>query len=341
LLEAQGDLRAAETYRERAFATPIVRTAPYRGTGEPLRLLVLLAAHGGNIVTTLLFDDHQVEAISLVTDSYRDGMPLPPHDLIFNAIGDADRAAPTLAIAERVAAASSAPLLNPPAAVLHTRRSDIGRLAAIAGVTAPRTELVPRAGITSAALAARGFAFPVLLRAPGFHMGEHFALVARPDELAGALAALPGDEILVIAYLDARGADGNVRKYRALFVDGALYPVHLAVSPSWKVHYFSADMRDNDANRAEEAGYLRDMAAHLGAAAMEALTAIARTLALDYGGIDFGIGRDGNVLVFEANPAMAIYLPDEDERFAYRREAIVRIVTAVRRMFSERAAPRP
>jgi hypothetical protein len=34
---------------------------------------------------------------------------------------------------------------------------------------------------------------------------------------------------------------------------------------------------------------------------------------------------------------MAVYFPDEDERFAYRRAAIVRIVEAVRAMFSRRA----
>ena len=341
LFEAQGDVQAARTHRERAFATPIVRTEPYRGTGEALRLLVLLAAHGGNIVTTLLFDNRQLEITSLVTDSYRDGTPLPAHDLIFNAIGDADRADDALGIAERIAATSSAPLLNRPAAVRLTRREAIGRLAGIAGVTAPHTDLVERAGITADALAARGFSFPLLLRSPGFHMGEHFVLVASPADLAAALATLPGDAILVIAYLDARGAGGNVRKYRALFIDGSLYPVHLAISPSWKVHYFSADMRHNDANREEEAAFLRDMPVHLGPAATAALGAIQKMLELDYGGIDFGIGRDGNVLVFEANPAMAVYLPDEDERFAYRRTAIANIVAAVRRMFSERAALRP
>jgi Flp pilus assembly protein TadD/glutathione synthase/RimK-type ligase-like ATP-grasp enzyme len=341
LFEAQGDTAAAQTYRRRAFAEPIVRTAPYHGSGPPLRLLVLLAAHGGNIVTTLLFDDHQIESISLVTDSYRDGMALPPHDLIFNAIGDADRADDTLAVAERVIAASGAPVLNRPAAVLLTRRDEIGRLNAIAGVTAPQTELLPRAGITADALHARGYSFPLLLRSPGFHMGEHFALVAEPGDLGGVLATLPGDEILAIAYLDARRPDGSVRKYRALFIDGALYPVHLAISNAWKIHYFSADMRNNDVNRAEELRYLTDMESYLGEKAMTALTGIAALLDLDYGGIDFGIGPDGNVLVFEANPAMAVYFPDEDERFAYRRSAIVRIVDAVRAMFSRRAALRP
>lgn len=340
LLEAQGDVQAAQTHRQRAFAEPIVRIAPYHGSGEPLRLLVLLAANGGNIVTTLLLDDNAVETASLVADSYRDGMTLPPHDLIFNAIGDAERADETLAIAERIAAASTAPILNRPAAVRLTRRDLVGRLNAIAGVTAPRTETLARAGLDAATLIARGFAFPLLLRSPGYHMGEHFTLVATPNDLATLLATLPGDEILVIEYLDARDPGGTVRKYRALFVDGALYPVHLAISRSWKIHYFSADMRNNDAHRAEEATFLDDMASYLGPRAMTALTEIAALLELDYGGIDFGIGADGNILVFEANPTMAVYLPDEDERFAYRRAAITRIVAAVRAMFSRRALRR-
>jgi len=341
LLEAQGDAATATTYRQRAFAEPIVRTAPYRGTSTPVRLLVLLAAHGGNIVTTLLLDDHQVESTSLVADSYRDGMTLPPHDLIFNAIADADRSDDMLAVAERIIAASGAPVLNPPAVVRVTRRASVVRLNAIAGVTAPQTELLSRAEISVDALRARGFSFPLLLRSPGFHMGEHFALVAQPGDLASTLATLPGHEIYAIAYLDASRPDGSVRKYRALFIDGAVYPVHLAISNTWKIHYFSADMRNNDVNRAEERAYLTDMAAYLGPQAMTALTGIAALLELDYGGIDFGIGPDGNVQVFEANPVMAVYFPDEDERFAYRRAAIVRVVEAVRAMFSRRARLRP
>ena len=222
---------------------------------------------------------------------------------------------------------------------MQTRREDVERLNAVPGVTAPHTELLARARIDAATLAARGFTFPLLLRSPGYHMGEHFALVATPAELAPTLATLPSDDIIVIAYLDARRPDGTVRKYRALMVGGTLYPVHLAISRSWKIHYFSADMRNNDENRAEEARYLSDMRGHLGARAMSALEGIAAVLDLDYAGIDFGIGSDGNVLVFEANPTMAVYLPDEDERFAYRRSAITNIVAAVRAMIVARALP--
>jgi hypothetical protein len=74
---------------------------------------------------------------------------------------------------------------------------------------------------------------------------------------------------------------------------------------------------------------------------MDALGRIATILDLDYAGIDFSIDAGGNVLLFEANPTMAIYLPDGDERFAYRRAAITRIVEAIRRMFRERARVRP
>ena len=43
--------------------------------------------------------------------------------------------------------------------------------------------------------------------------------------MAEALASLPGIGLLLIAFLDARGAYGFARKYRVLFIDGRLYPV--------------------------------------------------------------------------------------------------------------------
>ncbi len=196
---------------------------------------------------------------------------------------------------------------------------------------APRTVLLPRHAIAGE-LAARAYRYPLLLRAPGFHMGENFELIATPAELEAAIERLPGDDLYAIEFLDARGADAKFRKYRILFVDGGLYPVHLAISPRWKVHYFSADMRDVPEHRAEEARFLADPRAGLGQA-YAALERVRDALGLDYGGIDFGRSAAGEVLVYEANATMAIYLPDGDERFAYRRAAIENIVTAARAMF--------
>ena len=57
--------------------------------------------------------------------------------------------------------------------------------------TVPRRALVgPDA---AAVVAAHGFAFPFLLRVPGFHTGRYFVRVENPDNLAAAANALPGD----------------------------------------------------------------------------------------------------------------------------------------------------
>jgi hypothetical protein len=171
-------------------------------------------------------------------------------------------------------------------------------------------------------------------------MGEHFSLVASAAELGPVLAAMPGADVLAIAYLDARNAAGVSRKYRAYFIDGEIYPAHLALSRRWKVHYFSADMTADDTHWAEERAYLSDMPGVLGPRVMTALRGIAAALQLDLAGIDFAIGADGNVLVFEANATMAWYLPEDDERAVYRRPPIDAILAAVERLFKTKAARR-
>jgi hypothetical protein len=148
---------------------------------------------------------------------------------------------------------------------------------------------------------------------------------------------LPGETILAIAYLDATWPDGKSRKGRMLFVDGRLYPLHWAISQNWKIHYFSADMTDTAEHRAEEARFLADMPGFLGAPAMAALAAIADRLGLDYGGIDFGLGSGGEILLFEANATMAIVPPQAGSQWDYRRAAIDQPLQATRQMLVRRA----
>jgi hypothetical protein len=120
-------------------------------------------------------------------------------------------------------------------------------------------------------------------------------------------------------------------------VDGRIYPLHLAVSRHWKVHYFTADMADDPDHRGEDAAFLDDMPKVLGDKAVAALERIRDALCLDYGGIDFGLGPGGGVLPFEANATMAVIPPGPDERWAYRRPAVTRILDAVRAMMMRRA----
>jgi len=225
-------------------------------------------------------------------------LPLPPHDLLVNSIGDFDLAAAALKAAESIAALSSAPIVNTPSAVRATGRCEIARrLSSVAGVITPRTITLPRENLArpdaGATLISQGFEFPLLLRTPGFHGGENFLRVESPADLPAALAELPGGALTVILFLDARGPDGKTRKYRVMMIDGRLYPVHAAISSHWKIHYFSAEMADNSEHRAEDAEFLENMPAVLGPRAMAALEEIQRTLRLDYGGIDFGLNASG------------------------------------------------
>ena len=167
--------------------------------------------------------------------------------------------------------------------------------------------------------------------------GQHFVRVERRQDLAAAIAELPGDELLAIAPLDARGADGLHRKYRVMLIDGAPYPLHLAVSTHWKVHYFSADMARDEDHRAEEAAFLADMHAVIGPRAVAALGAIGAELGLDYAGVDFAVAPDGRLLLFEANPGMVISPPGPETIWDYRRAATERALAAVKALLLRKA----
>ena len=187
-------------------------------------------------------------------------------------------------------------------------------------------------------LADHGFTFPLLLRSPGYHTGRNFVLVEKASDLGSAVADLPGDELLVIEYLDARGKDGNARKYRVMMIGGKIFPLHLAISRNWKVHYFTSDMADQPDHRTEEMAFLENMGAVLGDEAMAALRAICDALSLDYGGIDFGVNADDDLLLFEANATMVIASPPgNDPRWAYRLSAITAAIEAVVAMIKDKA----
>ena len=219
-----------------------------------------------------------------------------------------------------------------------TGRADHARLAHLPGVVMPLTVTLPSDLLTSpegiAAVARHGFRFPLLVRTPGFHTGRHFLRVESPEALAGAVSQLPGKETTAIEFLDARGADGKVRKYRAMMIDGQIFPLHVAISSQWKIHYFTAEMAERADHRAEDAEFLENMPAALGPRATEALSRIQATLGLDYAGIDFGLSAAGDLLLFEANATMVVNPPEPDPRWAYRRPAVERIFAAVRRMLT-------
>jgi glutathione synthase/RimK-type ligase-like ATP-grasp enzyme len=337
-----GEREAAREHFRRGFRRSAISTLPYRGNAPPVRLLQLVSSGGGNIPTALFLDDTRFETTVAVADHLDASQMLPPHDLIFNAIGDADLCGEALAAACRITAASDVPVINNPHAVLKTGRlANSEQLRAVPGIKTARTVVMDRNSLASPDGASRltgcGFTFPLLLRSPGYHTGRNFIRVAENGELAAAAASLPGQELFAIEYLDARGSDGKARKYRVMMIDGQLYPLHLAISENWKVHYFTSDMADKESHRQEEARFLEDMPSALGEQAMRALGHIRDALGLDYAGVDFGLDGDGNVLLFEANATMVIARPGRDPHWAYRHAAVDRILAAVMEMMMAKA----
>jgi hypothetical protein len=122
-----------------------------------------------------------------------------------------------------------------------------------------------------------------------------------------------------------------------MMIGGQIYPLHLAISRNWKVHYFTSDMADKPDHRAEEAQFLENMPAVLGETATTALLRIHDALGLDYAGVDFGLAANGDLLLFEANATMVIAVPDSSERWAYRRSAINGIIDAVVAMILQKS----
>ena len=315
---------AAALAAQRIFVEPGPQGAP--------RVLVLATATDGNIPIEHLLPERHFTRIWWFIEHSPDpcAEALPPHDVVFNAMGDPDLTGGAQAPLAAFLGVNDKKLLNDPARVARTRRDLVaGLLGGIDGLRVPRTCRIggtpTRAQVMRAAEDA-AIVPPLLLRPAGAHGG---AGVLRIDDWQGSdVPALPA--WYITALHDCRGADGYTRKYRVIFIDRVPYPYHLAISTSWLVHYFSAEMT-HAWKLAEEAAFLADMQATLGARAMHALQEAGRRLDLAYCGIDFGVAG-GEIVVFEANPAMLVHPESADGPLAFKTPAIETILAAFRTM---------
>jgi hypothetical protein len=177
---------------------------------------------------------------------------------------------------------------------------------------------------------------PFLVRPMGSHGGERLILLtADDDEAALQAAVIPGRDHFVTAFHDFRSSDGFHRKYRTIFVGGRPYPYHLAIGPSWLVHYYSSGTASDPARLAEERRFLDDPETALGGPAVAAIRAIGERLGLDYCGADFSVLDDGRVLLFEANAAMLVHPEARDGPLAHKNPYVERILEAFQTLLAE------
>lgn len=339
---AAGRTEAAEDCRRNAYRIQRVFIEP-AGESATRVLILCVGKSTGNVPFDALMNAGAWTRIKYAIDyaAPQEDRELPAYDVVFNAIGDADVAAPMTQRLVEFEQGCKRPLLNPPSAVARTQRHQLAALLVdlpdVMVASCIRLDARPASGRDlSEALTRAGIEFPVLARPIAMHGGEALGCHDDRESLDTALATLHGAFYLT-SFHDFRSADGFYRKYRVIFIDGNAFPYHLAISAHWMVHYFSADMEGTRWKLDEESRFLHDPAAELGARVWSAIDQIGRRLALDYGGIDFTILPDGRVFVFEANATMLVHREREGGALGHKNAYIERIVGAFGAMLEQSA----
>ena len=330
MLADQGRHEEARRHKDAAFAADNIQI---HGPPSPrATVLVLTTCDSGNIPHRNLLPVDRYARIDWFIEYATPGQAaaLPPYDVAFNIIGDADYSDPSQADVEAFVRGCGVRVLNDPARIGATRRDRLpDHLAGIESLLVPRAaRLDPEAapGVDLVAwVQAQGLDLPLLMRPIGSHGGQGLTLTTSEDELAAFDAA---HGAYATEFRDfSTPEDGLFRKYRAIFVDRRPYPYHLGISDRWLVHYASSLTPGDPAHQAEEMRFLVDPAQALGEAAWAAVAAIGRRLDLDYAGLDFSILPDGRVLVFEANATMLVH-PEAEGPLARKNPYVERITSA-------------
>ena len=330
VLADRGDPEGARRHRNAAFGLRNLNIEP--APDARARVLVLTTCDSGNIPYRHLLPADRYTRIEWFIEYATAGQAaeLPPHDVVFNIIGDPDFSGPTDAAVEAFTRTCGRRVLNLPAHVGATRRDCLpALLRGVEGLVVPKAARLDRSVADGCDLVAwteaLGLELPLLVRPIGSHGGRGLTLVRTRAELE---ALDPAGGLYATAFCDFRTpSDGLYRKYRTIFVDRRPYPYHLAISGDWLVHYETSGSRDHEARLEEELRFLQDPEASLGPVAFAAIAEVGRRLDLDYAGVDFSVLPDGRAVVFEANATMLAH-PETEGALVHKNPYVERITSA-------------
>ena len=137
----------------------------------------------------------------------------------------------------------------------------------------------------------------------------------------------------MIEYLDYRSADGYFRKYRFIFIGDEILPYHLAIGLDWKLHHDSTDMIEHGWMQREEEAFLSDPTTFSPGHPPRRCMRSRQAVDLGYFGIDCGLDRSGNLVVFEVNASMLIHQPQRS--ISYKAPYVERIKLAFDAILAE------
>ena len=344
--QIRGNIEAALAFQSRALALapvlacrPLLAHPPGRQRlplARKCRVLMLCipGTYQANNPLEYIVDGESIELYKWFLTAEQTP-PLPEYDVIFNAIGYAHGVESVLRQAEQFIASQDKICINAPKHIDITSRAAVTQrfLDSSSVVTAP-TRRLSRAQVKSLPVSE-----PLLLRPLNSQAGSHFAKISYESELQAYLASVPEvDEFYQSPFIEYVNRDGYYRKYRIVFIDHVPYPVHLAISSQWMVHYYNSLMASHQWMRNEEEAFMRDMHTVFHETADAGLQEIAQAFPLEYFAIDCSITAEGRVLLFEADTAMIVHMGDPISLYPYKHRYIPRIIDALDKLFSRSSA---
>lgn len=230
--------------------------------------------------------------------------------------------------ANRLAAECDArgiPIINRVDRLINASKCLGSRLMAEAGIGTPRMALIEDADAFRETLL--GVGLPLFVREDWGHTGP----MIRADTLDEA-RRIPLDGFqrpVAVQIIDVQDrSDGLYRKYRYVAAGEFGVALHLQITREWITR---GGIRIVDERvRKEELAYIGQQDAN-----HAALQTARRALGLDFVAFDYGYDRDGQMIVWEANPYPYLHFSPGDR--AYRNHAVHRTLAAMLAMYLSRA----
>ena len=234
---------------------------------------------------------------------------LSRYPVIANLITEAEHNAKILDGVQRLLQGVAGRVINPPDAVLRSKRDQVAELlAGVDGLIAPKTVRLrgDQPDITAAVLSR--VEPPLILRQAGTHGGKVLGLF---DSVERAIEAVePGRDHIATHFVDFRSEDGLYRKYRVFFIGQRRIARHLLISDHWSIHGHARSefMAPRPELIAEERSMFESETPF--PPQVEAVfDAVRSRMPLDFFGLDFALTGDGQVVLFEANATMS-FMPN-------------------------------
>ncbi len=276
---------------------------------------------GASDLHRLLLDSDPYELLHISRNFFRQTREtrLQHYRMLVNLITEPEQSSRTLENLRKLLRGVPGKIINRPEAVLRSTRDSVARiLNQIPGLIVPKAARLSgnRPTVAAQKLGDAGVPLPVILRQAGTHGGAIFGRFSSVEETVAALK--PGCDHLATQFVDFSSADGLYRKYRVFLIGKHRILRHMLVSESWNVH---ADTRSEymalRPQLISEERSLMESDDPFPQRVEEVLQAVQERLPLDFFGMDFGLTKEGDVVLFEANATMSFFPFSSDPQFAY------------------------